>query len=182
MSAPIIRRAEVSEAAALAEFCARTFRETYASFNTAEDMDLHLRTHFTEDIERDEILDPDAAMLVAEHDGALGAYVKVRRGGAAPPCVRVERSVEVQRFYVDRPWEGRGLALRMMEAARQSGIALGADALWLGVWERNPRAIAFYTKCGFADVGTWTFTLGADVQHDRVLQRPAAGEIAPAHH
>ena len=180
MTAPVIRRAEAADARALAAFCARTFRETYEAYNAEADMTLHLRTHFTEEIQHDEILDPDAAMLVAEHEGALAAYVKVRRG-AAPACVRATRPVEVQRFYVDRPWQGRGLAYRMMEAARQAGVALGADALWLGVWEQNPRAITFYTRCGFADVGAWTFTLGADVQQDRVLQRPATGEIATAH-
>ncbi len=177
MSEPTIRLAASADAAALAEFCARTFRETYEAFNTEQDMALHLRTHFAEEIQRDEIADGDAAMLVAEHEGALAAYVKVRRG-EAPACVRAARPVEVQRFYVDRPWQGRGLAYRMMEAARQAGVSLGADALWLGVWEQNPRAIAFYRKCGFADVGAWTFTLGTDVQRDRVLQRPAAGVIA----
>ena len=181
MSQPTIRRAAPADAGALAEFCARTFRETYEPHNTETDMALHLRTHFTEEIQRGEILDAEAAMLVAEHEGALAAYVKVRRGDA-PVCVCAARPVEVQRFYVDRPWQGRGLAYRMMEAARQSGVALGADTLWLGVWERNPRAIAFYTRCGFADVGGWTFTLGKDVQQDRVLQRPAAGEIAAGLH
>ena len=177
MTTPIIRRAEAGDAVALAAFCARTFRETYEAFNTEADMALHLRTHFTEDVQRGEISDAEAAMLVAEHEGALAAYVKLRRG-PAPACVHAERPVEVQRFYVDRPWQGRGLAYRMMEAARQAGVALGADAFWLGVWERNPRAIAFYIRCGFADVGAWTFTLGTDVQRDRVLQRPAAGAIA----
>ena len=49
-----------------------------------------------------------------------------------------------------------------------------ADTLWLGVWERNPRAIAFYRKCGFEDAGTQTFVLGTDHQRDLVLARPLA--------
>jgi diamine N-acetyltransferase len=181
MSAPTIRRATTGDAAALAEFCTRTFRETYEAFNTEADMALHLRTHFTEEIQRGEIADPDAAMLIAEHQGALAAYAKLRRG-TGPACVHANRPVEVQRFYVDRPWQGRGLAYRVMEVARQTAVAFGADVLWLGVWERNPRGIAFYSKCGFVEVGAWTFTLGADVQRDRVLQRPATGQIAPLVH
>jgi len=39
------------------------------------------------------------------------------------------------------------------------------------VWERNPRAIAFYRKCGFAEVGTHTFVFGTDRQRDLVLAR-----------
>ncbi len=176
MSEPAIRRAAPTDAAALAEFCARTFRETYQAYNTEEDMALHLRTHFTEAIQRAEILDPGATMLVAEHDGGLVAYAKLSLGDP-PPCVGAACPMEVQRFYVHRAWHGRGLAYRLMEVVRRAAAGQGADALWLGVWERNPRAIAFYTKCGFTDVGGWTFTLGADVQQDRVLQRPAAGAI-----
>lgn len=168
------RRAEPRDAAALAEFCARTFRETYDAHNSEEDMALHLRTHFSEALQRAEIADVDAVMLVAEHEGALAGYAKVRRG-AAPACVGGERPVEVQRFYVDRAWQGTGLAYRLMDAAHEWARALGADTLWLGVWERNPRAIAFYGKCGFTDVGAWTFTLGKDVQNDRLMVKKVGG-------
>jgi ribosomal protein S18 acetylase RimI-like enzyme len=59
----------------------------------------------------------------------------------------------------------------MRAAAEHAGVA-GARTLWLGVWERNPRAIAFYRKCGFTEVGTQTFVLGTDHQRDLVLERP----------
>jgi hypothetical protein len=51
-------------------------------------------------------------------------------------------------------------------------VALDAKTLWLGVWERNARGIAFYRKAGFADVGAQEFVLGTDVQSDRVMLRP----------
>jgi ribosomal protein S18 acetylase RimI-like enzyme len=79
--------------------------------------------------------------------------------------------MEVVRFYVDRPWHGRGVAHQLMAAAADAAQAAGARTLWLGVWERNPRAIAFYRKCGFEDVGTQIFVLGADHQQDLVLAR-----------
>ena len=59
-----------------------------------------------------------------------------------------------------------------MAAARAAAAAEGARTLWLGVWERNERAIAFYRKCGFRDAGTHVFTLGRDRQRDLVLERP----------
>jgi ribosomal protein S18 acetylase RimI-like enzyme len=64
------------------------------------------------------------------------------------------------------------LAQELMRAATQHAQAAGARTLWLGVWERNPRAIAFYRKCGFAEVGTHTFVFGTDHQRDLVLARP----------
>ncbi len=77
--------------------------------------------------------------------------------------------VELVRFYVDRDYHGRGIASRMMDVVRDAAIALGAEVLWLGVWEHNPRAIAFYKKCGFTDVGTQDFWMGPERQHDRVM-------------
>jgi ribosomal protein S18 acetylase RimI-like enzyme len=79
--------------------------------------------------------------------------------------------VELQRFYVDTPWHGRGVAHALMEAVIGTSKALGGDVLWLGVWERNARAIAFYRKQGFERVGAKTFRLGADVQTDDVMCR-----------
>ena len=59
-----------------------------------------------------------------------------------------------------------------MDAAIEAARSRGARSLWLGVWERNPRAVAFYRKYGFTRVGEHTFMLGADAQVDWVFVRP----------
>ena len=51
--------------------------------------------------------------------------------------------------------------------------------MWLGVWQRNPRAVRFYEKCGFRRVAEATFVLGTDVQTDWVMARDAASGFAP---
>jgi ribosomal protein S18 acetylase RimI-like enzyme len=56
-----------------------------------------------------------------------------------------------------------------MAAVLRAAVELGGVTLWLGVWERNPRAIAFYQKCGFRDVGSHDFWFGNDRQTDRVM-------------
>jgi GNAT superfamily N-acetyltransferase len=75
------------------------------------------------------------------------------------------------RFYIDARWHGTGAARLLMHAVDDEARRRGARAVWLGVWERNPRAIRFYEKCGFRDVGTQRFLLGTDVQRDRVMLR-----------
>ena len=57
-----------------------------------------------------------------------------------------------------------------MDAVIAEARSRSAERLWLGVWEENPRAIAFYGKCGFRDVGSQTFMVGTDPQRDRVLE------------
>jgi ribosomal protein S18 acetylase RimI-like enzyme len=73
---------------------------------------------------------------------------------------------------VRRAHHGRGVAQALMASVVGEARALGATALWLGVWERNARAIAFYRKCGFERRGEHPFLLGRDLQTDWVMSRP----------
>lgn len=167
----VIRPAGVPDAAWLAELAERTFRETYASHNTPDNMERYVAEHFGPALQAAELADAGYLTLVAEVDGRAAGYAQLGRG-PAPECVAGPDPMEIIRFYVDRPWHGQGLAQALMRAAATHAGAAGARTLWLGVWERNPRAIAFYRKCGFVEVGTHTFVLGTDHQRDLVLARP----------
>ena len=166
----VIRAARVPDAAWLAALAARTFRETYGPHNTPADMERYVAEHFGTARQEAELRDGRLTTLVAEVDGRPAGYVQLARG-TAPAGVTGAAPIEIARFYVDRPWHGRGLAQQLMDAAADTARTEGARTLWLGVWERNPRAIAFYRKCGFQDAGTQTFVLGADHQRDLVLAR-----------
>ena len=89
-----------------------------------------------------------------------------------------ERPVEIYRFYVDRSAHGTGVAAELMIAAIDAARDLGGAHVWLGVWERNARALAFYAKSGFRDIGVQIFQLGTDRQTDRVLIRPLSVALA----
>jgi ribosomal protein S18 acetylase RimI-like enzyme len=88
-----------------------------------------------------------------------------------PSCVRAASACEVQRLYVDARFHGKGVAALLMDACIDSARGHGTAALWLGVWERNLRAIAFYAKCGFVEVGEQVFPLGRDLHRDLVMAR-----------
>jgi GNAT superfamily N-acetyltransferase len=167
----VIRPARVPDAPWLADLAERTFRETYTAYNTPEDMERYVAAHFAPALQAAELADPRFVTLVAEVDGRPAGYTQLGHG-PAPSCVTGPEPMEIVRFYVDRPWHGQGLAQELMGAAAAHAQGVGARTLWLGVWERNPRAIAFYRKCGFTEVGTQTFVLGADHQRDLVLERP----------
>lgn len=78
---------------------------------------------------------------------------------------------EILRFYVDRSAHGRGVAASLMHTCLSELRSRGSGVAWLGVWERNPRAITFYRKSGFAPVGAHVFVVGSDPQRDVVMQR-----------
>ncbi len=164
----LIRRGTVSDAAALAEFAARTFDETYGAVNRPEDMQAHLASSFGIAQQSSELASPDVATLLAYDAETLVAYAQVRKS-EPPPCAPQSHVVELHRFYVDRPAHGRGVAQQLMSAVSAAARELGGRHMWLSVWDRNPRAIAFYKKVGFVDAGGAEFMLGNDRQTDRVL-------------
>jgi diamine N-acetyltransferase len=169
----VIRRAAAADAATLAEFGAAAFRDTFGAENTPEDIEAYLAATYHERRQQAEIASADTVTLIVEQEGSLIAFAQVRRG-AAPSCVALPQPVEIWRFYVAREWHGTGLAHVLMRAALDAAAELGGASVWLSVWERNPRGIRFYAKCGFADVGSKVFVVGSDRQTDRVMARAVA--------
>jgi ribosomal protein S18 acetylase RimI-like enzyme len=168
MASILIRRAGIDDAARLAEFAARTFEETFGAENSAADMAAHLAAAYGVAQQSSEIRSPDVITLLVEDKRQLAGYAQVRRNGA-PIEPLLDLDVELWRFYIDRPWHGRGVAAQLMAAANEAAVALGGRQMWLSVWERNARAIAFYTKCGFRIVGAKDFWVGSDRQTDHVM-------------
>lgn len=170
-----IRQAVAADAAALSAFAERIFRETFGPDNAPANLDLYCLQAFSPSLQAAEIADTRIITLVAT--GAretLVAFAQLRLG-PVPECVTGPMPMELVRFYVDTPLHGTGLARRLMEAVVDEARMRGMRTLWLGVWEHNPRAQAFYRKTGFVDVGAQTFHLGSDVQTDRVMMRTLDG-------
>ena len=165
-----IRRATPDDAAALANFGARTFDETFGAANRPEDVAMYLAATYGPDHQARELADPSRTYYVAEVAGQMAGYALVK-WAAAPASVGAPQALEINRFYVDRAFHGAGVAHVLMATCIADGAQRGATAIWLAVWERNPRAIRFYEKCGFRDVGTQRFFVGNDAQTDRVMMR-----------
>ncbi|HSF79771.1 MAG TPA: GNAT family N-acetyltransferase [Anaerolineales bacterium] len=170
-----IRPAAKSDAATLAEFGARTFAETFGAMNSPEDMAAYLESNYGIAQQTTELEDPNIVTVMIETGDTLVAYAQVRRQAPAHK-VKLEKPVELWRFYVDRPWHGRGVAQLLMEQVHAAASELGGEIIWLSVWKRNERAIAYYKKEGFIIAGTKQFQLGNDLQSDYVM---AAGVRKP---
>jgi len=159
------------DAARLAEFGARTFYDAFAADNTADDMRQHLDSAFSPQLQLAEIRNPAIDTLVAIESGGWAGFAQLRADKISDG-VPAQGSIELWRFYVERRWHGQGVAAWLMEGAKQRARRRGATTLWLGVWERNARAQAFYRKHGFSKVGRQVFVVGSDPQTDDVLLCP----------
>jgi ribosomal protein S18 acetylase RimI-like enzyme len=165
-----IRRASSDDADLLADLGARTFQETFAADNTSEDMAEYLATHFSVAQQTAELAHPASTFLIALVDDAAAGYAKLH-AGHPPEEIEGPRPVELVRLYVSSQWFGRGVGEALMRACLDEARNNGHETLWLGVWERNARAQAFYRKWDFRAVGEHIFQLGSDAQQDILMER-----------
>lgn len=165
-----IRRGTPGDAGLLSELGARTFSETFAVDNTPEDLAAYVEASFSVAQQTAELEDPGSTFLIAEVDGRAAGYAKLH-DGAPENGVEGANPVELVRLYVSREWLGRGMGEQLMRACIDEARHAGHETIWLGVWERNERAQAFYRKWNFRTVGEHAFKLGADLQRDLVMER-----------
>lgn len=164
----ILRTAELADLPELAVFARRIFDETFSPDNPVEVMIPYMDEAFTTERITAEWNEPQSVYWLARIDGDLAGYARVRRNLESDHELGTN-NLELQRLYVDARWHGNGVAQKLMEAVITH--ARNCDWLWLGVWEKNPRAIRFYEKWGFETFGTHEFLMGTDRQTDLVMRR-----------
>ncbi|MCU1531471.1 MAG: family N-acetyltransferase [Arthrobacter sp.] len=171
----IIRKALADDAAKLAELAAVTFPLACPPASSPEDIAAHLTNTLSERHFRAYLSDPEVTVLVIDADGRLRGYSLLVDRPAQDPEVAstltLLPSAELSKCYVHPDHHGLGAAAELMRASIASAAATGAAGMWLGVNSENARAIRFYEKSGFRQVGTKSFQLGTTVEHDVVMER-----------
>jgi len=168
-----LRPATLEDGPTLAELGARTFRETFEAICSSRDLAEFLAEAYGDAIQRTELADPSRPALVLEIDGVPAGFLQLRLGHREP-CIEGVRPVELQRIYLLREAQGGGHGAALMAAALRLARAWGADVIWLGVWEHNDRALAFYARHGFRVAGDHVFMIGQQVDRDLILVKDLA--------
>lgn len=162
-----LRAARPSDASSLAHFAAAIFADTFGHSVSAEQMQRFVSETYGVAQQAAEIADPCmVTRLLVDGDEIAGFYQL--RWPESDAVLRVD-GAEIARFYLSRSWHGRGIASPLMLAALEELRQGLAPRAWLGVWEENARAIAFYQKSGFRTVGRQSFELGGVRQSDLVM-------------
>lgn len=156
-------------AAALAKLKAETFVETFAAENDPVHVEAHLDRAFSPAAVERSLSDERSTTWWLLDDGVPVGFVKVNRGDAQTEP-GLDDGLEVEQIYVRSSHHGQGLGRRLLEHAIQIARAEGSAFTWLGVWERNHRAIAVYERFGFVPFGDHVFLFGDEEQRD-VLMR-----------
>src|SRR5262249_18143569 len=167
---PSIRTATAADAEMLTELAWRTFYDAFAPMNSPENMETYRAQNFTLQHFSAQLDDPRAIFLIAEFEATPVAFAKLYDGDV-PDCVRGFAPIEIERFYVDQQFHGKGIAHTLMQACFDRARQSGRKAVYLGVWENNHRAMAFYRKWGFEIVGSHVFQMGDEAQNDFFMER-----------
>jgi len=170
MLSPIhIRYGTTDDAVLLSELGARTFYDTFAKDNTAENITSYLKASFSAEIQFQELSESENIFLIAEAEEQPIGYVQLILN-SKEESLHGTRLMEIRRIYASQEFIGKGVGQELMDASIQEARQRGCDSIWLGVWEKNPRAIRFYKKWGFQEVGTHTFYVGDDPQRDFIME------------
>jgi ribosomal protein S18 acetylase RimI-like enzyme len=173
MSVPVLRDATPADAAALSALAAQAFRETFEADYRPEDLEAFLSSAYDLPKIARELEDPAYRCFIAEADGGMVGYALLR-DGAAEPCVQGPAPLELERIYVLRRALGVGLGQALLDRCVVAARELGKGTLWLGVWERNGRAQAFYRRNGFVEVGDHVFRVGSSEDRDLIFEKQLA--------
>lgn len=168
-----IRQATPQDNELLAEIGAETFYDSFAPDNTPGNMAAYLAASFSPQQQAAELADPNSSFLIAEIGDEVVGYARLKFADP-PQALAGQKTVEIARFYARKRWIGQGVGARLMQSCLEQARQRGCQTIWLDVWEKNPRAIAFYAKWGFFEIGTQTFQLGDDLQRDLLMARAVA--------
>jgi len=164
----IIRHGTVEDAKMLSELGARTFYDTFAKDNTPENIETYVKRSFSPDIQFHELSVSENIFLIAELEELPIGYAQLILN-SKEEAIPAIRPLEIRRIYATRELQGKGVGKELMQVAINEARQRGCDCIWLGVWEKNQRAIEFYKKWGFREVGTHIFSVGDEPQNDLVM-------------
>jgi diamine N-acetyltransferase len=153
----------------------QTFSETFAAGNTEENLAKYLEEGFSPERLSAELCDSNSDFYFAEQGNDVIGYLKLNFGQSQTE-LKDEKALEIERIYVLKEFHGKKVGQLLYEKAMQIAKQKNADYVWLGVWEENPRAIAFYKKNGFVEFDKHIFKLGTDEQTDIMMKLQLKGQ------
>lgn len=169
-----ITSVNISDIQTLQELSRQTYFETFAADNTPENMQSYLEASFNEKKLTTEINNPHSAFYFAKIDNKAIGYLKLNFGPAQTE-LRDTKAIEIERIYVLKDFHGQKVGQVLFDKALEIAREREAEYIWLGVWEKNPKAIRFYEKNGFVPFGSHIFRLGDDEQTDIMMKYTLIG-------
>ncbi|WP_405152763.1 GNAT family N-acetyltransferase [Paenibacillus sp. FSL K6-0108] len=152
----------------LQEISIETFNDTFKDQNSHDNMIAYLERAFNAKQLEDELSNSCSDIFFVYYNNELAGYLKLNRDGAQSEKMS-DASLEIERIYIRKDFQKHGLGKDLLNKAVETALEYKKKEIWLGVWEKNDNAIAFYRKMGFVQTGSHSFYMGDEEQIDFIM-------------
>lgn len=166
----IIKQCTANDVQQLQDISVLTYKETFDEHNSEENMNAYLEAAYNLPKLEKELTNPNSYFYFALVDGEVAGYLKLNTDAAQTEPMD-SKSMELERIYILKRFQKNGVGKVLMGKALEMAEQLGKEKIWLGVWEHNDNARAFYEKKGFVETGSHSFFMGDDEQTDLILTK-----------
>lgn len=165
-----IEKGTLKDLSTLQKMSTETFRDTFKDHNTAEDLQNYLERAYNTEQLRTELLNTDSAFYFSYYNNELAGYLKININEAQTETNGTE-FLEVEKIYIRTVFKGKGIGTALIQKATELASKYQKSKIWLGVWEQNFAAIAFYERMGFVQTSNHTFFMGDNEQTDFIMTK-----------
>ncbi len=163
------RKCGLSDIDTLVSIAKKTFIEAFEKDNNPDDFKTYIDRAFTTSTIKKQLENPDSTFYFVSEDAILVGYLKLNTNQAQSE-LQDNDSIEIERIYVLKEYQGKQIGKQMLRYAFNIGIQKKKTYVWLGVWQKNLDAIRFYEKYGFQKFDTHPYFIGNDKQTDWLMR------------
>lgn len=154
----------------LRDISIETFSQTFGSANSQDNLQEYLNTAYQPSKLAKELADLNSEFYFIFYDHDLAGYLKLNVDNSQTEKMGAQ-ALEIERIYIRKKFKRLGLGSQLFNFSLARAQKLNKKTIWLGVWEYNEGAKAFYNKKGFVPFGDHVFELGGDPQRDILMKR-----------
>jgi len=165
-----IKKCTIEDLCILQEISYETFNETFKQQNSPENMKAYLERAFNLKQLEKELSNTSSEFFFVYFNDEVTGYLKVNINDAQSEEMSDE-SLEIERIYIKNKFQKHGLGKYLLNKAMEIAMKHHKKKVWLGVWEKNENAIAFYKKMGFVRTGSHSFYMGDEEQMDFIMTK-----------
>jgi diamine N-acetyltransferase len=166
-----IKKCTLEDLHILQEISYETFNETFNHQNSPENMNAYLGKAFNLNQLEKELYNSSSEFFFIYFNSEVAGYLKINTNDAQTEKLGNE-SLEIERIYIKNKFQKKGLGKYLINKAIKIAVERNKKKIWLGVWEKNEKAICFYKKIGFVQTDTHSFYMGNEEQTDFIMTKP----------
>lgn len=163
-----LEQCRLEDLKALREISISTFDQAYRHLNDSVNFDAYLEQAFSRQQLLEEMQNPISYFYFLRNTEGIVAYIKLNLPGL-PGEYYDPKALHLERIYVRYPYQDRGIGCMLLKQVYDIARQMHLDRIWLGVWQHNLKAKAFYEKQGFVKMGACKFLLGNELQEDDIM-------------